>query len=105
MLVHLGVDDTTFVRTIHRLLKPGGYFMIYNLHPKYTGPEAAEYIPWSDGRSPFGRELLEEEGFEILEFDRDDTAFAHRMAVAFGWDEEMDLVNELFGMYTLLRKR
>jgi hypothetical protein len=105
MLVHLGVDDTTFVTDVYDLLKPGGYFMIYNLHPKLTGPDAEKYIPWSDGRSPFDRKLLETVGFEIIDFDRDDTAFARRMAVAFGWDKEMDLENDLFGMYTLLRKK
>ncbi len=105
MLVHLGVDDTTFVETVHRLLKPGGYFMIYNLCPKYTPPDADKYIPWSDGRCPFDRELIEKSGFEVIEYNRDDTEFAHTMAKAFGWDSMMDLENDLYGVYTLLRRK
>jgi hypothetical protein len=104
MLVHLGVDDSTFVKRVYDLLKPGGYFLIYNLHPKYTPPTAEKYIPWSDGRSPFAEALYEKIGFQVLAFDQNDTEFAHQMAKAFGWDESMDLANDLFGMYTLVRR-
>lgn len=105
MLVHLGVDDSTYVKRVYDLLKPGGFFMIYNLHPKYTGPEAEKYIPWSDGRSPFKKELFEKIGFKVLAFDVVDTPFAHTMAKALGWDKQMDLENDLFGMYTLVQKK
>ncbi len=105
MLVHLGVDDSTYVRRVYDLLKPGGFFMIYNLHPKYTGPEVEKYIPWSDGRSPFKKELFEKIGFNVLAFDVVDTPFAHTMAKALGWDKDMDLENDLFGMYTLVQKK
>ena len=105
MLVHLGVDDSTYVKRVYDLLKPGGFFMIYNLHPKYTGPEVEKYIPWSDGRSPFKKDLFEKIGFEVLAFDVVDTPFAHTMAKALGWDKDMDLENDLFGMYTLVRKK
>ncbi|MGB5105156.1 MAG: hypothetical protein WBP29_00145 [Candidatus Zixiibacteriota bacterium] len=105
MLVHLGVDDSTFVKRVYDLLKPGGFFMIYNLHPKYTGPEVDKYIPWSDGRSPFKKDLFEKIGLEVLAFDVVDTPFAHTMARTFGWDKDMDLENDLFGMYTLVRKK
>lgn len=105
MLVHLGVDDSTYVKRVYDLLKPGGYFMIYNLHPKYTGPEVEKYIPWSDGRSPFKKELFEQIGFKVLAFDVVDTPAAHEMAKAFGWDKDMDLANDLFAMYTLVQKR
>ncbi len=104
MLVHLGVDDSTFVKRVYDLLKPGGYFLIYNLHPKYTPPTAEKYIPWSDGRSPFEKALYEKIGFKVIAFDLNDTEFAHEMAKAFGWDESMDLANDLFGMYTLVQK-
>lgn len=105
MLVHLGVDDSTYVKRVYDLLKPGGYFMIYNLHPKYTGPEAEKYVPWSDGRSPFKKELFEQIGFRVLAFDVVDTPFAHEMAKAFGWDKNMDLPNDLFAMFTLVQKQ
>lgn len=105
MLVHLGVDDSTFVKRVYDLLKPGGYFLIYNLHPKYTPPTAEKYIPWSDGRSPFEKALYEKIGFKVIAFDLNDTEFAHEMAKAFGWDESMDLANDLFGMYTLVQRK
>lgn len=104
MLVHLGVEDSTFVQRVYDLLKPGGFFMIYNLHPKYTPPDAEKYIPWSDGRSPFARALYEKIGFKVLAFDLNDTEFAHTMAKAFGWDTQMNLETDLFGMYTLLQR-
>lgn len=103
MLVNLGVDDSTFVTRVYNLLKPGGYFMIYNLHPARSAPDQP-YIPWSDGRCPFEQRLLETIGFRLLAFDRDDTEFAHTMAKAIGWDKEMDLSKDLFGTYTLLQK-
>jgi len=104
MLINLGVSDTAFVKSVYDLLKPGGYFMIYNLHPARSKPEE-KYIPWSDGRCPFDRTLMESIGFNVIAFDVDDTPFAHDMARAIGWDKEMDLTKDLFGMYTLLWKR
>jgi hypothetical protein len=103
MLVNLGVDDSTFITRVYNLLKPGGYFMIYNLHPARSAPDQP-YIPWSDGRCPFEQQMLETIGFKLLAFDRDDTEFAHTMAKALGWDKEMNLSKDLFGTYTLLQK-
>jgi SAM-dependent methyltransferase len=109
MLVHLGVDDSAFVQTIYNLLKPGGYFMIYNLHPKLLTPEEmaapdAKYLPWSDGRCPFTRELLEQVGFTVLGYNVDDTEPARAMGNRFGWDKEMNYDKDLYGQYTLVRK-
>lgn len=104
MLINLGVSDTVFVKSVYDLLKPGGYFMIYNLHPARSKPEE-KYIPWSDGRSPFDKSLLESIGFKVIAFDVDDTPFAHEMGKAIGWDKQMDFSKDLFGMYTLVRKQ
>ncbi len=106
-LVHLGVDDTTFVQAIARVLKPGGLAMIYNLCPAPAPPEKP-YIPWADGRCPFPRALWTAQGFEVLELDRNDDAAARAMGHALGWDQgedAMDLEHDLFGSYTLVRKR
>ena len=104
MTIKLGVSDREFCATVHDLLKPGGLFVIYNLYPKPSTPDEA-YRPWADGRCPFEKELLEEVGFEVLEFNRDDSQFAREMAGVLGWDENMDLENDLFGMVTVLRRR
>jgi len=106
MLVNLGVDDATFVRTLNLLLKPGGRVLIYNLCPAPAKP-GEKYIPWADGRCPFPREMWESEGFRVLAFDVDDTSAARAMARALAWDqgeEPMDLDNDLFGTYTLVEK-
>lgn len=106
-LVHLGVDDTTFVRALRPVLRPGGLALIYNLCPA-PAPADKPYIPWADGRSPFNRELWVAAGFDVLAFDRDDSTEARRMAHALGWDDpngaKMDLAHDLFATYTLVRR-
>jgi hypothetical protein len=106
MLVHLGVDDSTYVRELWQRVRPGGYVMIYNLCPAPAPPDKP-YIPWADGRCPFPRALWEAAGFRVLEFDKDDTAFARTMGRALGWDRgesPMDLENDLFATYTMVVK-
>lgn len=108
MLVDLGVDDATFIKTLFDILKPGGMVLIYNLSPKQADLAAGEkYIPWADGECPFNRELLETTGFKVIEYDHKDDAAARAMGDALGWDEgeqPMDLQNDLFAHYTLLKK-
>ena len=103
MLVNLGVDDAEFVRRIFEMLKPGGVAIIYNISPAPSKPDEP-YKPWSDGRCPFARDVLEEAGFEVLKYDEDDTAFVKSMAPALGWEKVMDIQNDLFAHYTLLRR-
>lgn len=107
MLVQLGVSDTTFVRELAATVKRGGLVMIYNLSPA-PSPADQPYKPWADGRCPFPRALWEAEGFEVLEFDRDDSAAAREMGRALGWasgPSPMDLENDLFGHYSLFRRK
>lgn len=107
MLVQLGVGDTVFVRTLARIVKPGGLVMIYNLSPAPSPPDQP-YRPWTDGRCPFPRALWEAEGFEVLEFDRDDSAPARAMGHALEWDQgpsPMSLETDLFGHVSLFRRK
>lgn len=106
MMVHLGVDDSAYVAALAGAMKPGGLVMIYNLCPA-PAPPGKPYIPWADGRCPFDRPLLEGAGFEVVAYDRDDSPAARTMAHALGWDageHPMDLANDLFATYTLLRR-
>jgi SAM-dependent methyltransferase len=103
MLVHLDVDDETFVRAVYDALKPGGFFLIYNLHPG-PAPPGEKYIPWADGRSPFSTATFEKVGFKVLAFDVDDTPEARVMGKTFGWGTDEELEKGVFGTYTLARK-
>jgi branched-subunit amino acid aminotransferase/4-amino-4-deoxychorismate lyase len=52
--------------------------------------------------------LARSKGFEVIEFDRNDDDFARRMGQALGWDrgdQPMDLQNDLFALYTILRRK
>ena len=106
-LVHLGVEDSAFVRAMYGMLKPGGWALIYNLCPA-PAPPGKPYIPWADGRCPFSRPMLESAGFQVIAFDAEDSAEARRMGHALGWDDpegsKMDLEHDLFATYTLLRR-
>ena len=103
MLVHLDVDDETFVRSVYDALKPGGFFLIYNLCPAPSKPDEP-YKPWGDGRSPFSTETFQKVGFKVLAFDMDDTDAARAMGKTLGWADDMDLTKDLFGIYTLVQK-
>jgi hypothetical protein len=105
--IDLGVSDAEYVRAVHRLLRPGGYFFIYNLSPAPAPPDKP-YLPWADGRSPFPAETLQAEGFEVIAFDKDDSPAARAMGRALGWDQgepAMDLEKDLFGTFTLARRK
>jgi alpha-beta hydrolase superfamily lysophospholipase len=105
-LIKLGVDDETFVRTLHGMVVPGGRVLIYNLAPAQA-PADKPYIPWADGRCPFAKELWQKVGFKVVAYDQDDTAAARAMGHAFGWDQgedRMDLEKDLFATYTLVER-
>jgi SAM-dependent methyltransferase len=107
MLVNLGVDDPTFLKAVASSLKPGGWFVIYNLSP---APNAAgkPYRPWADGRCPFSAEDLSAAGFETLVRDEVDDKAARALASALGWDKPPDgmkLAEDLFALVTIARKR
>ena len=107
MLVHLGVSDSAFVAALARAVKQGGRVLIYNLCPA-PAPPGKPYIPWADGRCPFPREMWTAAGFEVLEFDRDDSPAARAMGHALGWDQGeggMKLDTDLFATWSLFRRR
>lgn len=106
MLVDLGVDDAAYVKALFDALKPGGRMMIYNICPHPSKPDE-DYKPWSDGRCPFSKELLEAAGFRIAAFDVDDGPACRAMAKVLGWDKgqgAMSLEEDLFAHYTLMEK-
>jgi hypothetical protein len=105
--INLGVDDQTFVTTVHSMLTHGGRFFIYNITPAPNAP-GKPYKTWADGRSPFPKKMLEDAGFNVLAYNKDDTAAVRAMARALGWDkgeDAMDVDNDLFAQFTLCQKR
>jgi hypothetical protein len=84
--------------------------LIYNLCPAQAPPDQP-YIPYADGESPFTRQQWEQAGFEVIAFDRNDSAAARELAHLLGWDlpsegePGMDLERGLFAWYTLVRRR
>jgi len=103
-LIALGVDDDTFLGAIRHALAPGGWFVIYNICPA-EAPEGQPFKPWSDGHSPFSEAQLRAAGFDVMAFDRDDTAAVRQMGRILGWDvgdEKVDLEHDLFATYTLV---
>lgn len=103
MLIDLKVSDQQYCEHIFKRLKPGGMFLIYNLHPA-PAAEGKPYIPWADGRCPFSKDVLKKVGFEVLEFDQDDTEAALKMAETLGWGKPEALKKNLFSTFTLLKK-
>ena len=107
MLVHLGVSDSAFVSALARAVKIGGRVLIYNLCPA-PAPPGKPYIPWADGRCPFARELWTAAGFDVIEFDRDDSPAARAVGHALGWDQGdggMKLDTDLFATWSLFQRK
>jgi hypothetical protein len=103
----LGVDDATFLAALHETVAPGGIVLVYNVCPA-PAPRGERYIPWSDGRSPFDRSAWEAGGFEVVDFDRDDTPALRAVAHVLHWDQgedATDIEHDVFATYTLARRR
>ncbi len=106
-LVDLGVSLEEFAKTIHKALKPGGVFLIYNICPAPSKPDEP-YKHWADGRSPFSKEMLEGTGFKVIAYNANDDKETRKRAKALGWgvpEGGMDLENDLFGFYTIAIKK
>jgi SAM-dependent methyltransferase len=107
MLVNIGADDRAFLKAVAATLKPGGWFVIYNLSPA-PNPAGKPYIPWADGRCPFSTEDLAAAGFETLVRDSVDDKAARALGAALGWDkppDNMKLADDLFALVTIARKQ
>lgn len=108
-LIKLGVDDATFLKEMHRLLKPGGYALIYNISPAQNPKDGEKpYLPHADGEFPFGRAAAEQAGFEVIAFDQPDHEAVLDVWMALGINGELsreEQAKDLFAMWTLLRKK
>lgn len=108
-LVRLGVSDQDFVTNVHRVLKPGGWFVIYNISPAQTPKDGDKpYLPHADGQCPFKRDLMEKIGFEIVEFDKVDDEAARDIWMALGLNDgkpREEVAADLFAWVTIARKK
>lgn len=104
LLVRLGVTHDEFLRSVHDVLRPGGLFVIYNLSPRLSRDDEP-YKPWSDGRCPFAREMIEAAGFEVLAFDACDDEAAIRIFELLGYPTvDQGGERDLFAHYTIVRR-
>lgn len=97
--VGAGMSDAEVVGHFYDALAPGGVLVIYNI-----GGEPDPSKPWTDIATPWSRETFERAGFEVLEFDADESAAARRVGDLLGWDDDgMDLAG-LRGVRTVVRR-
>ncbi|MBL9120606.1 MAG: hypothetical protein JNL80_11915 [Phycisphaerae bacterium] len=105
-LVHLGVDDATFLKSVRDALKPGGLFLLYNICPAQNPPDKP-YLPHADGQCPWDRSALEAAGFEVLAYDVHDIEALLPIWKVLGYDDGADdakLRANLFVRYTVARR-
>jgi SAM-dependent methyltransferase len=106
-LIDLGADDGAVLASFFAALKPGGWFLIYNICPALTPPDKP-FVPWSDGRSPYTRAQWEGAGFEVVALDVDDAPAVSRIAHVLGWaddpEDPWDVDHDLSVLYTLVRR-
>ncbi len=99
--IDLGLEDQELLALVFGMLKPGGYFYIYNIAPAQAEP----YKPMADGRCPWSREQVQAAGFEVVAYDADDSMKVRQLGHLLEWDiEGDDLQKTLFATYTLLRR-
>jgi SAM-dependent methyltransferase len=104
-LIHLGVDDATFLRAFHDVLAARGRILLYNIFVPI--PSDQPFKPMSDGRSPFTKEQWEAAGLVVEAIDEDDSELVRRMFAATHDDEpEPDggAPPDFHALYTLVRR-
>jgi SAM-dependent methyltransferase len=104
-VIDLGVTDEVYLAQVAKMLKPGGFFVMYNLCPP-KAPADKPYIPWADGECPFTKEQLAAAGFEVLAYDVVDDAPARELGKCLGWHQTgMKLDTDLFAWYTIAKRK
>lgn len=104
LLVDLSVPEEEYVKAVRNALKPGGWFLIYNLSPA-PSKEGEPFKHWSDGSCPFPRAMLEAAGFDVVVLDANDDAKARAVFETLGYPTKAaDGTDDLFTHYTLARR-
>ena len=93
------MTDAEMLKHVHDLLVPGGIVVIESL-----GPKPDLQIPWSDISNPWPEQAWIDAGFEVLAHDQDESDYARIMGATLGWDDQMNLETDLFGVYSVYRK-
>jgi hypothetical protein len=105
----LGGTPEAFIHAAFDALKPGGFWIIYNLGPA-PATEGEPFKAMADIRCPFPRAMLEDAGFMVIAYDADDSGAVRQIGKALRWDKGpggkpgMDLDHDLFASYTLMRR-
>ncbi len=104
--IDVGPDDA-FLKTVHGMLAPRGFFFIYNFGPAPAAPGKPP-IAMADIRCPFTKEAIEKAGFEVLAYNQADDAEGRAAAKVLEWNigpDAMDVDHDLFAQYTLARRK
>jgi hypothetical protein len=94
-----GMDDAEVLGRLFEAMNPGGLVVVYSIGP---APDPAK--PWSDISNPWPREAWERAGFEALAHDADESGTARDIGRVLGWEVQMDLDRDLFGVYSIYRR-
>jgi hypothetical protein len=102
-LIHLGVDDATFLRTFHDTLRARGSMLVYNVFTPI--PADQPFKPMSDGRCAFTREQWEAAGFVVRVFDRDDAEGIRQLLGTLALDDAERAETKTYeALYTLVQR-
>jgi hypothetical protein len=108
-LIHLGVDDATFLAALKNALVPHGQVLIYNIFVPLRPMET--FKPMSDGRSPWTKEEWTAAGFDVEAFDVSDTEKMHSILAVTAEGQPSKTIKSppeyvsYQSLYTLVRRR
>jgi hypothetical protein len=94
-----GMSDEEMLGHVFELMNDGGMVVIVSL-----GPQPDPNKAWSNISNPWEERAWIDAGFEVLAHDADESPTARAMGKALGWGEQMNLVSDLFAVYSVYRK-
>jgi SAM-dependent methyltransferase len=101
--IDIGGEPEDAVRAIYNALDDGGVAVVYNLGGGAWRRDDGTYNAPADVRDPFGKDVWEDAGFEIVHFQANGSQLMREVGVAIGWGTLEDLASYNV-LYTVVRK-
>lgn len=95
-----GLSDAAVLSHIHDALVPGGIVLIYSIG-NARDPEK----PMTMIENPWPANAWEAAGFDVLAHDVDESEIACNFGQALGWGQRAELAKDLFGVYSVYRRK